>query len=222
MLNIHNNLQKIRNELQNTHCELIAVSKTFNQEYIANAYHYKQHDFAENYVQEFIDKAEQLRHLNITWHFIGKIQSNKIKYIAKYATWVHSLSKLEHAKKLNSERAKHQLPRLKVLLEINITHEENKGGINIDDIDEIINLVIEIQKLEHLQLCGLMAMASNSEDANLVKSQFMSLKKLRDKLEKQADTPLPELSIGMSNDYKLALECGATMIRVGSKIFGSR
>lgn len=222
MQNIHNNLQKIRNELQNTHCKLIAVSKTFNQEYIAGAYHCEQRDFAENYVQEFIDKAEQLRHLNITWHFIGKIQSNKIKYIAKYATWVHSLSKLEHAKKLNSERAKHQLPRLKVLLEINITHEENKGGINIDDIDDIINLVIEIQKLEHLQLCGLMAMASNSEDANLVKSQFMSLKKLRDKLEKQANTPLPELSIGMSNDYKLALEYGATMIRVGSKIFGGR
>jgi pyridoxal phosphate enzyme (YggS family) len=224
MTNITQRITKIRQELiqqANNNCaaSLIAVSKTIAIEAIQEAYHGAQQiAFCENYPQELANKVEQLKNLPLEWHFIGNIQSNKTKLIAENAAWVHTLTNLNHATRLNNQRPDH-LPPLQILIEVNISNESSKHGLS--NLAEITLLAKEINLLPNLKLRGLMGMASATDDVELIKSQFNQLKDYQQQLNKHGFN-LDQLSMGMSGDYIHALECGATMIRIGSLIFGER
>jgi pyridoxal phosphate enzyme (YggS family) len=224
MTNIAQQITEIRQELTqhiNNGCvaSLIAVSKTYPPEAIQEAYHNAQQiAFGENYPQELANKVEQLKNLPLEWHFIGNIQSNKTKLIAENAAWVHTLTNLNHATRLNNQRPDHLMP-LQVLIEVNISNESSKHGLS--NLAEIIPLAKEINLLPNLKLRGLMGMASATDDVELIKSQFNQLKSYQQQLNEQGFN-LDQLSMGMSGDYIHALECGATMIRIGSLIFGER
>lgn len=221
MTNIVNNLAKITrelNECNNKSVSLIAVSKMFSKDAIVEAYDAGVRKFGENYPQELATKASILNKYDIEWHFIGNIQSNKTKLIAENASWVHTIAKTQHAKRLNDQRPKDRLA-LQVLIEVNISNEENKHGVT--SFDEVLELATFIQLQPNLKLRGLMGMASDTEDHNIIRQQFNTLAELKNKLN-QRGFDLSELSMGMSNDYKIAIECGATLIRIGSKIFGAR
>jgi len=198
--------------------KLVAVSKTHPETAILEALAAGQTDFGENYVQELANKAANLKEYPICWHFIGHIQSNKTRQIAQYANWVHTLTKLQHAIRLNNQRPA-DLPVLNVLIEVNISNEASKNGLT--DLEEIYALALEIAILPMLKLRGLMGMASDTTDLALIKSQFLKLVQIRQELN-QRGLDLDQLSMGMSNDYPIAIECGATMVRIGSKIFGKR
>lgn len=225
MNNIETNLNLIKSELQSlitglagTTLSLVAVSKTFPAQDIMLAYQAGQLAFGENYPQELESKAIELVDLNLEWHFIGNLQSNKTQIIAKYANWVHTLTKLSHAKRLNQQRPDN-LPPLKVLIEVNISQEISKHGLS--NYQDILELAQQIQELPKLQLCGLMGIASDSNDAQQIKQQFNLLAQHLAKLNQQGFN-LTELSMGMSGDYQAAIACGATILRIGSKIFGNR
>jgi hypothetical protein len=224
MTNITQRITKIRQELihhTNSSCavNLIAVSKTIAIEAIQEAYHAAQQiAFGENYPQELASKVEQLQNLPLEWHFIGNIQSNKTKLIAENAAWAHTLANTNHAKRLNNQRPAHLAP-LQVLIEVNISDEVSKHGLS--NFAEIAILAKEINSLPNLKLRGLMGMASATDNIELIKAQFNQLKNYQQQLNEQGFN-LDQLSMGMSGDYTHALECGATMIRIGSLIFGER
>lgn len=225
MSDIANNLNIIRQQIASFAQELdqipqlVAVSKTFPPQKIQEAYAQNQRVFSENYVAELEHKAKTLANLDdIEWHFIGTIQSNKTKTLALHAAWIHSLTCLKHAIRLNQHRPS-QLPPLQVLIEVNISNESNKGGLT--SLEEIINLANEIKKLPNLNLRGLMGMASHTQDEKIIESQFELLSSYLAELNKLGFN-LDQLSMGMSNDYHIAIRCGATMVRLGSKIFGKR
>ena len=198
--------------------QIIAVSKTIPVSKILELYtESHQTSFAENYVKEFSHKVDELPK-DLEWHFIGNIQSNKIREISQKSSWVQSLEKIKHAELLNVNRFPTQ-PKLNVLIEVNISGEPNKHGLQ--SIDEIIQLADTIKQLPNLTLRGLMGVASNSTDESKIFQQFSYLKSIYDKLNitgYQLDT----LSMGMSHDYPIAIKCGANMLRIGSRIFGER
>lgn len=196
--------------------QLIAVSKTKPLAAIEAAYQQGQRHFAENYPQEFADKASQLNYPDLIWHFIGPLQSNKTKLIAEHASWFHSLDRLKIAKRLSEQRSDTQPP-LQVLLQINISGEVTKAGIRPEDM---MSLAKEICQLEKLQLRGLMAIPAPS-DQQPVEHSFQRMQQLSQELQ-QAYPAATELSMGMSNDWPSALRYGATMIRLGTAIFGER
>ena len=197
--------------------KLIIVSKSQPissiRELIKSGYHM----YGENYLDEAIKKIEEIDNNNLEWHFIGRIQSNKIKKIAKYFNWVQTISSEKHARLLNEECQKLE-KKLNICVQINIDNEESKAGIMINEIDEFLN---NISKYEYLSLRGIMAIPSklNALKENINSYNILKLKydKLSNKY-KNIDT----LSLGMSNDYKLALSKGSNMIRIGSLIFGER
>lgn len=223
MLNIAQNLNHVNASINkikhDATVEVVAVSKTFSEQLIQNAYDCGQRKFGENYPQELSSKALQLSDLNIEWHFIGNIQSNKTQLIAKYASWVHTITQFHHAKRLNDQRPA-DLPPLQVLIEVNISQEQNKLGIN--NFHELIQLAQEISTLPRLKLRGLMGIASNSHDPQQIKAQFQQLNTYLTQLNTHNSSQLDQLSMGMSPDYPLAIEAGATLLRIGSHIFGAR
>ena len=211
-------LNVLKKIAQNPEVTLIAVSKTFPTGNIRELYNLGQRDFGENYAQEFSQKVEELKNLDIIWHFIGNIQSNKIKLIASSANWVHSISKASQILKLAKERSI-DLPKLNVLLEVNIANEESRHGVmRYEELVELANL---INSTNNLQFRGLMGMASATTDEAIIINQFNTLKNHFEKL-KEAGFEVDTLSMGMSNDYELAIKNGSTMIRIGSQIFGER
>ena len=196
---------------------LIIVSKSQPissiRELIKSGYHI----YGENYLDEAIKKIEEIDNNNLEWHFIGRIQSNKIKKIAKYFNWVQTISSEKHARLLNEECQKLE-KKLNICVQINIDNEESKAGIMINEIDEFLN---NISKYEYLSLRGIMAIPSKLNALKENVNSYNILKLKYDKLSnkyKNIDT----LSLGMSNDYKLALSKGSNMIRIGSLIFGER
>ena len=194
--------------------QLLAVSKTKAASDVMQAYHAGQRHFGENYPQELADKAAELAHYNdICWHFIGPLQSNKTKLVAHSAQWVHSLDRLKIAQRLNEQRPDN-LGKLKVLLQINISDEDSKAGIAPN---QMLALADEVAQLPRLQLTGLMAIPApgDSEPA------FAAMQQLSRQLQ-QHYPQATELSMGMSDDWPLALRYGATMIRLGTAIFGAR
>lgn len=221
MTSISENLTQIQQQIKSlsetNSIRLIAVSKKFSTIEILKAYDCGQSAFGENYPQELHEKAEELINYPIEWHFIGNIQSNKIKYIAKHASWIHSLSKISHAKLLNEHRTKQET--IKVLIEVNISGEVNKHGLN--NFEEIYTLAMQIQELPNLELRGLMGMASDTQDSNVIKAQFDKLVQMKQMLNEH-NIIISELSMGMSNDYQIAIKSGSTIVRIGSKIFGER
>lgn len=193
---------------------LIAVSKTKPVEAVASAYQAGQRQFGENYPQELVAKAEQLAALSdIQWHFIGPLQSNKTRLVAEHASWVHSVDRLKIAERLAAQRPASLQP-LQVLLQINISAEDSKAGISADMLPELAQAVAE---LPGLTLRGLMAIPAPGDS----KRAFAAMQKLSENLQQQ-HPGATELSMGMSDDWPLALQYGATMIRLGTAIFGAR
>ena len=198
--------------------QLIAVSKTFPADAIRTLYQHGQHHFGENYIQEWRDKTAQLADCpNIVWHIIGNVQSNKSRLVAERAHWLHTLDSEKLARRLSSQRPAH-LPNLQVLIEINISGDPAKHGIAPEELPALAQA---ISALPRLNLRGLMCVASNTPNPAELRQQFGQMRQLLAQLQTiapQADT----LSMGMSGDMVLAIECGATMVRIGSAIFGKR
>ena len=196
---------------------LLAVSKTFAPDAIREAYHAGQVCFAESYVQEALNKIAALHDLPIEWHFIGPIQSNKTRAIAEHFAWVHSVDRLKIAERLSAQRPAH-LPPLQICLQVNISEELSKSGV---PSDEVAQLAIKVAQLPHLDLRGLMAVPAPNDDVSAQRAAFARLRELRDRLGQQG-LRLDTLSMGMSHDFAAAITEGATMVRVGTAIFGSR
>ncbi len=200
--------------------KLIAVSKTKPVDAIKKAYSFGQLHFGENRMQELQDKMTTIEEEQIQWHMIGTMQSNKIKYIANRVNWIHSVSKKKHLDEIQ-KRAESAQRSINVLIQVNISGEDQKSGCEASELEEILN---HAKTLPQIQVKGLMGMATFSSEPEEVRPEFASLKSI---LEKHSflngdNVDLKELSMGMSGDFEVAIEEGATMIRVGSAIFGSR
>lgn len=193
---------------------LVAVSKTKSIEDIKELYDLGQRVFGENYVQELTDKYEVLPK-DIQWHFIGHLQSNKVKYIAPFVALIHGIDSFKLLKEINKQAEKNNRV-INCLLQVHIAQEETKFGLNEDELDDIFGSE-EIKQLKHINICGMMGMASFTENKETIRNEFRYLKTLFNSYSK-----LSIISMGMSADFKIALEEGSNMIRIGSLIFGVR
>lgn len=219
MKNLEQNyLHVLKKIILNDNVTLVGVSKTFPSDTIRELYNLGQKDFGENYAQEFNQKVGELKDLDIIWHFIGNIQSNKIKLIASKSHWVHSISNSRQILKLSNQRPV-DLPKLNILLEVNITGKETRHGVKT--FEELLELANLIKNSNNLQFRGLMGIASATNDKKIITKQFQTLKNYFNKLQKNGFN-IDTLSMGMSNDYELAIKNGSTMIRIGTLIFGNR
>jgi pyridoxal phosphate enzyme (YggS family) len=196
---------------------LLAVSKTFAPDALREAYQAGQTCFAESYVQEALDKIAALQDIPIEWHYIGPIQSNKTRAIAENFAWVHSVDRLKIAERLSEQRPAH-LPPLQVCLQVNISMEASKSGAVPDEVDALAHA---IAKLPNLKLRGLMAVPAPSDEIAAQRLPFAKLRELRDQLNRQG-LQLDTLSMGMSHDFAAAIAEGATIVRIGTAIFGDR
>jgi pyridoxal phosphate enzyme (YggS family) len=202
---------------------LIAVSKTKPVSDIIALYEAGHRDFGENYVQELTGKQPQLPD-DIRWHFIGHLQSNKVKYIAPFAYMIHGVESLKLLKEINKQGEKCGR-RIKCLLQLYVANEETKFGLDESEAHELLRQVEESGKMEFAEICGVMAMASFTENKEQVRSEFKKVKSIFDSLKQRyfdGDNGFSVISMGMSGDYAVALEEDSTMIRVGSLIFGER
>jgi pyridoxal phosphate enzyme (YggS family) len=196
---------------------LLAVSKTFSAEAVREAWAAGQHAFGESYLQEALAKMEALRDLPLEWHFIGPIQSNKTRPIAEHFAWVHSVDRPKIADRLSAARPA-GLPDLQVCLQVNVSNEPSKHGVAPEDLPALAR---HVQALPRLRLRGLMAIPEPTSDVSLQRRRFHALRELLERLNAQGFR-LDTLSMGMSADLEAAIAEGATMVRVGSAIFGQR
>jgi len=197
--------------------QLLAVSKTKPAEDIRAAFNAGQIHFGENYLQESIEKIHNLSDLEIVWHFIGSIQSNKTRELAENFSWVHSVDRLKIAHRLSQQRAE-SLPPLNICLQVNISQEASKSGFSLDQVEPVVD---EIISLPNLCLRGLMAVPAKADSLDEQRSAFAQMKTLLETLQikhPQIDT----LSMGMSNDMEAAIAEGSTLLRIGTAIFGAR
>ncbi len=213
MMSISENIKHITSQIPEN-VTLIAVSKTKPNEMLLEAYESGQRHFGENYVQELVDKEAQLPK-DIHWHFIGHLQSNKVKYIAPFVYLIHGVDSFSLLKEINKQAQKNNRV-IDCLLQIYIAQEETKFGLDFKEASEIL-ISVEFKELKNIQIKGFMAMASNTENEVQIRNEFKSLKELSEQFPDDNT-----LSFGMSGDYLLAIEEGSTMIRVGSSIFGER
>ena len=206
-------------ELQPQHVTLVAVSKTKPVSDIETLYSLGHRDFGENYVQEFIEKVPQLPK-DINWHFIGHLQSNKVKYIAPFVYLVHGVDSFKLLQEINKQALKNSRI-INCLLQVHIADEATKFGFDEHELDGAMH---QLQGLDNVNIVGLMGMASFSDDVAKVANEFKKLKALFDKYAKQrtGNSQLATLSMGMSGDYKLAIAQGSNMVRIGSLLFGTR
>jgi pyridoxal phosphate enzyme (YggS family) len=207
----------LRSSNKSESVKLIAVSKTFSDQRIRDVFKLGQRRFGENYVQEAVDKIDALSDLDIEWHFIGPIQSNKTKLIATKFDWVHSIDRLKIAKRLSAARPA-ELPKLNVCVQVNVTGEQSKHGCSELDVMELGQ---EIAALPNLNLRGLMTISETSGDLDAARSAFRKLRGIADQMN-QKGLKITELSMGMSDDLEVGIEEGATFVRVGRGIFGDR
>jgi PLP dependent protein len=217
--------REIIEELRNKNVTLIAVSKTKSTEEILELYHLGQRDFGENYVQELVEKHEKLPK-DIRWHFIGHLQTNKVKFIAPFVSLIHSVDSEKLLKEINKQADKNNRI-INCLLQVHIAEEETKFGFDEKELDEIIktnfsNTHIANYKNVHIQ--GMMGMASFTDNTKIVKKEFRILKSLFNKYSGllNFNFQFSILSMGMSADYKIAIEEGSNMVRIGSLLFGKR
>ena len=217
---ITENLLKIKSQLPN-HVTLVAVSKTKPVSDLMEAYNAGQRVFGENKIQEMTDKWQEMPK-DIQWHMIGHVQTNKVKYMAEYVSLIHGVDSLKLLQEINKQAQKHNRV-IDCLLQIYIAEEESKFGLDEKELAEILEILKQVQ-YENIRIVGLMGMATFTDNQNQIKKEFQNLKSIFDKLS-QLETrnlKLETLSMGMSGDYKLAIECGSTMVRIGSSIFGER
>ncbi|HEB77116.1 MAG TPA: YggS family pyridoxal phosphate-dependent enzyme [Methylothermaceae bacterium] len=193
---------------------VVAVGKTQPAKRLLTAYRLGIRHFGENYVQEALEKQDALAHCDITWHFIGPVQSNKTRLIAGRFHWVHSVDRLKIARRLNDQRPD-WLPPLNVFLQVNVSGEASKAGVAPEQLKELASAVMQLPRL---RLRGLMTLPAPSESVEVQRRSFRYLRQLRDSLPGD----LEELSMGMSADLEAAIAEGATMIRIGTDIFGPR
>ena len=220
-MSITKNIQLLQAELPQG-VRLVAVSKYHPNEAILEAYNAGQRVFGESKVQEMVAKYEALPK-DIEWHFIGHLQTNKIKYMASFVSLIHGVDSLKLLKEIDKQAAKAGR-RVKCLLQIHIAQEETKFGFSPNECKEMLDQG-EWRELKNIQLCGLMGMATNIDSTEQVRAEFSSLSSLFDELKSAFfthDEAFCELSMGMSDDYPEAIEAGSTLVRVGSKIFGER
>jgi PLP dependent protein len=205
----------IQTQLTTSKTTLIAVSKLKPASDIQQLYALGHRDFGENYVQELVDKQAQLP-TDINWHFIGHLQSNKVKYITPFVHLIQGVDSVKLLAEINKQAAKNNRI-INVLLQVHIAMEDTKFGFDEKEIMDI-----EVENYTNVNIIGLMGMASFTENTTQVQQEFESLKTLFDKIKTEKNIPLHTISMGMSNDYELAIACGSNMIRVGSLLFGSR
>lgn len=217
-------LQKILSQAEPYHARIVAVSKMKPAEDILTLHGAGQQIFGENYVQELVEK-QQILPRDILWHFIGHLQTNKVKYIASFVSMIHSVDDLKLLNEINRQAAR-QNRVIDCLLQVHIATEETKFGL---DQNELIHLLDEVavhpEHYQHVRLCGLMGMATNTEDRALIKKEFHTLKELFNSVKEKyipQTQSFTELSMGMSHDYTTALEEGSTLLRIGSLLFGKR
>jgi pyridoxal phosphate enzyme (YggS family) len=226
MTSIAESLKKVRSEIEKACAEsnrseeeicLLAVSKTRSVDEVAELARLGQRAFGENYLQEALDKISALEPLNLEWHFIGPIQSNKTKPIAEQFAWVHSVDRLKIAQRFSAQRP-HYADDLNICLQVNISREESKSGCLPD---EALELARQIAELPKIRLRGLMAIPEATDDVVLQKERFRQVRGLFEEI-KQVVPSLDTLSMGMSGDLDAAIEEGATIVRIGTALFGPR
>jgi pyridoxal phosphate enzyme (YggS family) len=196
----------------------VAVSKTRPASDIRQAHEAGQHDFGENYLQEALPKIQALQSLPLVWHFIGRIQSNKTREIAGHFHWVHALASAKHARRLDAQRPEGMTP-LQVCLQVNISGEASKGGVTQEEAGA---LAAEVAALPRLRLRGLMTMPPAGSSEPEQRRIFTALRELMLRLNQEQGLTMDSLSMGMSNDMEAAICEGATMVRIGTAIFGPR
>ena len=216
IMSIQENYHKIKAQIPEN-VELVAVSKFHPVEKIKEVYDCGQKVFGENKVQELLTKVNELP-ADIQWHLIGHLQTNKVKYIAPFIDTIQSVDSEKLLLEINKEAAKNNR-KIKVLLQVKIAEEETKYGLEISEAKEIFSNYLE-HKYPNIEILGLMGMATFTDNKNQVKSEFLVLKSLFDELS--TFKKLETLSMGMSDDFSLAIECGSTSVRIGSAIFGVR
>ena len=219
-LDTYKKLNSLKNKI-NENVQLVAVSKFQSVEAIQSLYNEGHRHFGENYVQELLSKVEVLPK-DICWHFIGHLQSNKVKYIAPFIHLIQGVDSLKLLKEINKEAKKNNKV-INCLLQIHIAKEETKFGFNLDEVKELFNSH-QLNELQHICIKGVMGMASFVEDEKQVEQEFESLYNVFSFLQKNATSNCsPSIaSFGMSGDYELAIACNSNMIRVGSMLFGAR
>ncbi|MEG9326401.1 hypothetical protein SAMN04488034_10298 [Salinimicrobium catena] len=216
-MSISENIKKFKAEIPED-TTLVAVSKTKPKEDILEAYEAGHRVFGENKIQEMTEKWEELPK-DIQWHMIGHVQRNKVKYMAPYVSLIHAVDSLKLLKEIEKEAKKNDRS-IECLLQIKIAEEESKFGISVDKAKEILSSET-LQQMAHVKVVGLMGMATLTENQEKIRKEFRFLKTTFEDLKKDFPS-LHILSMGMSGDYQLALDCGSNMIRVGSAIFGER
>ena len=217
------NYSKIIQDLVSKNILLVAVSKTKPIEAIKQLHSLGQRDFGENYVQEMVDKYHELPK-DIRWHFIGHLQTNKVKYIAPFVHLIQSVDSFKLLKEINKQGQKFDRV-LDVLLQVHVSKEETKFGLDEAEVDSILNTnFVALRELKNVRIVGLMGMASFTENKDEVRKEFHYLKTLYDQFlsKQQANCQLQILSMGMSDDYTIAIEEGSNLVRIGSLIFGQR
>ncbi|MFD2823869.1 YggS family pyridoxal phosphate-dependent enzyme [Lacinutrix iliipiscaria] len=216
-MSIKSNLEHIQSQLPQ-HVTLVAVSKTKPISDIMEAYNAGQRIFGENKIQDMVEKYEHMPK-DIKWHMIGHVQRNKVKYMASFVSLIHGVENFKVLKEINKQAAKHNRV-IDCLLQIKIASEDSKFGMSPNEATTILNSE-DTSLLKHVNIVGLMGMSTFTDDENQIKNEFNSLKSTFDTLKKQ-HPHLHTISMGMSGDYNIAIESGSTMIRVGSRIFGTR
>lgn len=209
-------------ELNGTNTRLVAVSKTKPNEQLMVLYDKGQRIFGENYVQELVDKYHSLPK-DMQWHFIGHLQSNKVKYIAPFVSMIHSVDSLKLLQEINKQAIKNKRI-IQCLLQFHIAEEDTKFGLDTEGVHSFLESA-EFKDLQNIELCGVMGMATFTEDKVQVKREFQTLKRIFDDLKTNYfanNAAFKDISMGMSDDYPLAMQEGSTMVRIGSLIFGRR
>jgi pyridoxal phosphate enzyme (YggS family) len=219
-MSIANNLHQIKSQLPHK-VTLVAVSKTKPVSDLMEAYKAGQRVFGENKIQEMTEKWQQMPK-DIEWHMIGHVQSNKMKYMVEYVKLIHGVDSLKLLKEINRQAVRWR-KNINCLLQIHIAEEETKFGLDEKELDELLNSE-EFKEMKNIKVIGLMGMATFTDNQVQIKKEFEHLKSIFDKYSSQKtdNCQLGTLSMGMSGDYQLAIECGSTMVRIGSSIFGGR
>lgn len=219
-MNIEKNLQNIKETLPE-HVTLVAVSKTKPVSDLMEAYEAGQRIFGENKIQEMTQKWEQMPK-DIQWHMIGHVQRNKVKYMAEYVSLIHGVDSLKLLKEIDKQAKKWRRV-IPCLLQVYIATEETKFGLEQSELLQLIHSD-EFKALENIKIIGLMGMASFTDDTDKIRSEFQTLKDIFDYVKpyQLPNCHFEHLSMGMSGDYTIAIECGSNMVRIGSSIFGSR
>jgi pyridoxal phosphate enzyme (YggS family) len=221
-MSVSENIKLLKSQIP-PNVSLIAVSKTKPNNLILEAYEAGQRNFGENYVQELVDKQAVLPS-DINWHFIGHLQSNKVKYLAPFVHLIHGVDSFNLLKEINKQALKNNLI-INCLLQIYIAKEESKFGLDEFEAEQII-ISKEFNELKNICIVGFMGMATNTDNEKIIEKEFKSLKTFYDYMKssqgQKHNLKLETLSMGMSSDYQLAINNGSNMIRIGSSIFGSR